>query len=341
MATLASGLVVPWALAILPDGRMLVTERPGRVRVIAGGRLLPDPALTLPVASASGTESGLLGLAVHPGYPTPPYVYLFYTRSTGAGLVSRVSRFTVLDPSAQGSLRLGAESVILDGLAGGSCCHFGGRLAFGPDGDLYVTVGDGQVPTRAWSTASLNGKVLRLKDDGSVPADNPIPGSPVFGYGLRNPEGLAWDAAGNLYASDNGPTGEAPGGTALYHHDRLDLVRPGQFLGWPLITGASTPTGLRAPSGLPAPGAPLIESGSEVSWAPSGASFFALPGQRPTLLIAELRGTAVLRVFLDPADPARVVQTETVLTGFGRMRDVVTGRDGCVYVLTSNRDGRG
>lgn len=326
---------MPWELAFLPDGRILVTERAGRVRAIVGGRLLPAPALTLPVSFAAGVESGLLGMAVPPDYSASPSVFLFYTRQTATGPVSRVSRFQV-DDRPDGGVALTAERVLLDGLQGGACCHFGGRLAFGPDGDLYATVGDGQRPARAESTSSVNGKVLRLREDGTVPTGNPFLGSPVYLYGLRNPEGLAWDSAGHLYVTDNGPTGEF----GLFHHDRIDLAQPGGFYGWPLVAG-SVRTGEAAAPGLPDPIGPVIESGN-ATWAPSGATFYSpRPGEQPTLLVAELKGTDVLRLTIDPADAGHVLATETLLSGYGRIRDVVAGPDRCLYLLTSNRDGRG
>jgi glucose/arabinose dehydrogenase len=332
---LAGGLQVPWEIGFLDNDRVLVTERPGRVRLIDRGQLNPNPVLTLPVIAAPGVESGLLGLAVHPGFPNPPYVYLYYTYRGAGGATNRVSRFDAASGGPAG-LTLTNEHPILDGIPGGQCCHFGGRIAFGPDGDLYVTVGDGQVPTRAESTSSPNGKVLRVTDDGSIPNGNPFPGSPVFAYGLRNPQGLAWDAAGHLYVSNNGPTGEF----GLLHHDEVDLVQPGAFYGWPVMAG-NLPTGQRAPAGLPARVPPLAESGT-ATWAPSGMAFYAgRPNEQPTLLVASLKAGNLLRLIIDPSNPGHLLGQRTLLGGFGRLRDAVTGPDKCLYVLTSNRDGRG
>ena len=332
---LAAGLEVPWEIGFLPGERELVTEREGRVRLIDHGQLNPNPVLTLSVVAQPGVESGLLGLAVHPGFPNPPYVYLYYTYRGAAGATNRVSRFE-LTAGGPAGVTLANEHPILDGIPGGQCCHFGGRIKFGPDGDLYVTVGDAQRPTNGERTSSLNGKVLRVADDGSVPSGNPFAGSPVYAYGLRNPQGLAWDAAGHLYLSNNGPTGEF----GLLHHDEIDLVQAGGFYGWPVMAG-NLATGQPAPAGLPARVPPLAESGNN-TWAPSGMAFFApSPTQQPTLLVASLKAGNLLRLTIDPANAGHLLGQETLLGGFGRLRDVVTGPDGCLYVLTSNRDGRG
>jgi glucose/arabinose dehydrogenase len=332
---LAGGLQVPWELGFLPDGRILVTERPGRLRVIDHGQLNPNPVLTLPVVAGSGIESGLLGLAVHPRYPNPAAVYVYYTYRGGGGTTNRVSRFDAVNGGPAG-LTLTNEHPILDGIPGGQCCHFGGRIRFGPDGDLYVTAGDGQVPTRALSTGSPNGKILRVADDGSIPSGNPFPGSAVFAYGLRNPQGLAWDGAGHLYVSNNGPTGEF----GLLHHDEVDLVQPGGFYGWPVMAG-NLATGQPAPAGLPSRLPTLIESGND-TWAPSGMTFYTPSrNQQPTLLVATLKSGNLLRLTIDPANPGHLLAQQPLLNAFGRLRDAVSGPDGCLYVLTSNQDGRG
>lgn len=312
---LATGLTAPWALAFGADGTIWFTERPGRVRVIRGGRLAAAAALTLNVAEQPGCEGGLLGIAVK-----EPYAYLMYTYAGSSRNVNRVSRFTI-----QGD-QLTAEKVLLDGIPGGSCYHDGGRVKIGPDGLLYVTTGETFSPSLAASPNGLNGKVLAMNLDGS--------GEHVVGWGFRNPQGIAFDAAGRLYASNNGPTGDL----GLYHNDAVFYVRPGGFYGWPwwaanVRTGyGGSPPQARTP--------PLVSSG-ETTWAPSGIAFFALPGQRPALLVAELAGKALRRIVIDAANPGHVVSSGIVLTGYGRLREVVAGPDGCAYLLTSNNDGRG
>jgi len=327
----ASGLEVPWEIAFAGDGTVFVTERPGRVRIIKDGHLRPEPALTLNVVHAPGNEGGLLGLALHPQYPNPPDVFLYYTYRGPNGNTNRVARFTF------DTVHLTNERVILDGIRGGVSNHFGGRIAFGPDGLLYITTGEGFVPARAADRASLDGKVLRIREDGSIPPDNPFGSSPVYAWGFRNPQGLAWDPAGHLYASNHGPSGEF----RLCCHDEVDLVQAGGFYGWPVMAG-------NVPAGRPGDYPPLppsriptvAESGTD-TWAPSGMTFYAPKGELPTLLLAMLRGQGLRRFILDPQQPGRVVSQEVVLSGYGRLRDAVAGPDGCLYVLTSNRDGRG
>jgi len=313
--SLATGLTAPWALAFGAGGTIWFTERPGRVRIIRGGRLLSSPALTLSVAQQPGCEGGLLGIAVK-----EPYVYLMYTYAGASRNLNRVARFTI-----QGD-QLVSEKVLLDGIPAGACYHDGGRLKIGPDGLLYLSTGETFNPSLAASPSGLNGKVLALGLDGS--------GEHVVGWGFRNPQGITWDAAGHLYASNNGPTGDL----GLCCHDSIFYVQRGGFYGWPWFAAnvrtsyGGSPPQARTP--------PILNSGDTV-WAPSGIAFFALPGQRASLLVAELSGQALRRLVIDAADPGHVLSTSIVFSGHGRLRDVVAGPDGCAYVLTSNRDGRG
>lgn len=330
VSALATGLEVPWSLAFIPGDRVLVTERPGRVRVIEAGQLLPTPALTLGTVSVPGQESGVLGIAADPHFPNPPDVYVYYTRLAGGVKVDRISRFRMDADS------LVAEQVILDNIPAGQLYHYGGRIRFGPDGKLYATVGEGFIAGRAADRNSLDGKILRLNPDGSVPEGNPF-GTLVYAWGFRNPEGLDWDPSGHLFVTDNGPSGEF----GLCCHDEVDHVVAGGFYGWPIRAG-------NAPAGspgnyppLPPPVGPIAESGAG-TWAPSGLSFYTpRKNEQPTLLVATLRGQMLLRFVIDAANADHVAGEETVLTGYGRLRDAEPGPDGCLYVLTSNRDGRG
>ena len=305
------GLEVPWALAFAPDGRLFVTERPGRIRVIRDGRLDPTPVATLPVAAVG--EGGLMGLALDPAFAENGYLYVCYTASTearsfGRSLINRVVRLRLRSGG------VGDERVLLDALPGASI-HDGCRLKFGPDGKLYVTTGDAAEPRSAQRMDSLAGKILRLNADGSVPADNPFPGSPIYSLGHRNPQGIAWHRAGQLFAAEHGPSG----------HDEVNRILPGRNYGWPDVTGKG---------GEPRFVDPLIESGTD-TWAPSG---IAIKGN--DLFVAGLRGRRLLRVRLSP--DLKVVGVEALLPGtYGRLRDVVPGPDGALYVTTSNRDGRG
>jgi glucose/arabinose dehydrogenase len=316
--SIAQNLVAPWAIAFARDGSIWLTERPGRVRIIRNGSLLAASALTLNVVTGTGCEDGLLGLALQ-----EPYAYLYYTYAGPAGNTNRVSKFMISGDT------LTSEQVLVDGIPGGTCYHFGGRLKLGPDGNLYFTTGEGFVASRAADPNNLSGKIIRVATDGS--------GREVYAWGFRNPQGLAWDQAGHLYVSNNGPTGDL----GLCCHDEIDLVQRGGFYGWPWWA-AGTRTSFSAGSPPSARLGPLAESGGSTVWAPSGMTFYApSPDQHATLLMAELRGQELRRFIFDPADPGRVTSQEIVLQGQGRLRDAVAGPDRCLYVLTSNRDTRG
>jgi glucose/arabinose dehydrogenase len=313
---IATNLEIPWSLAFVPDGRLFITERPGRVRVVQGGQVLAAPALVVSDVAAVG-EGGLLGLAVHPQFSANHFIYLAYTaRLPNGGRENRVVRYREVGNT------LGEPMVVLDRM-GAADIHDGGRIRFGPDGRLYVTMGDMSVPATAQDLASPNGKVLRLSDDGGVPADNPMP-SPVFSYGHRNPQGLDWHpVTGDLWETEHGQTG----------NDELNLLIAGRNYGWPVIEGDGSRAGMETPALFFTPAV-----------APSGTSFYtgtAIAGFRGDLFAATLRGQHLLRVRFDPANPRRILATERLLESrFGRLRDVVTGPDGALYLCTSNRDGR-
>jgi aldose sugar dehydrogenase len=320
--TLVSGLEAPWALDFAPDGRIFLTERGGRIRIIQDGKLLPQPWLTLDVAATG--EAGLLGLALDPGFAQNGFVYVAYTTRVGAGLQNRLVRLREDPATGQGVL----DRVLLEGIPGNGN-HDGGRVKFGPDGKLYWTMGDAQTGAAAQDRSSLNGKILRLNPDGTIPADNPFPGSPVYSYGHRNPQGLAWQpGTGRLYATEHGPSG-----VPSCCHDELNFIEPGKNYGWPTIIGDQTRPGLVSP---------VLQSGNAETWAPSGATFVTTGPWAGSLLFAGLRGESLYRVVLDVADPRRVILFERLLAQqYGRLRDVEQGPDGALYVLTSNLDGRG
>ncbi len=322
--TVVSGLEAPWEVAFAPDGRVFLTERPGRVRVLVDGQLVPDPLLTLPVAATG--EAGLLGLALSPDFARTRWVYLYYTYSEGNRLWNRVVRYTEADG------RLSEPLVVIDRIPGATI-HDGGRIAFGPDGKLYVATGDAREPESAQDVGSLAGKILRIEPDGSIPVDNPFPGSPVWSFGHRNPQGLAWSSDGRLYATEHGPTGDL----GLSAHDEVNLIEPGRNYGWPYVVGTLTR------QELPDAVLPIAESGN-ATWAPSGAAVVRsgrIPQWQGNLLFAGLRSQTLWRLVLS-ADGRHAQQLEPLYRNeFGRLRTVVEGPDGVLYLLTSNRDGRG
>ena len=306
-SVLATNLEAPWAVAFLPDGNALVTERDsGRVlSVSASGET--EEVQTLP-ADGSG-EGGLLGLALSPDYENDGLVYAYYTTAED----NRVARF-----------RLGEEpEPILTGIPVNTY-HNGGRISFGPDGLLYVGTGDAGNTASSQDPNALGGKILRLEPDGSVPADNPFPDNPVYSYGHRNVQGLAWDAEGRLYATEFGQN----------TYDEVNLIEPGQNYGWPNVEGeggeaqgyvdpiSTWPTSEASPSG-----AAVLTAGEIPQWQ---GDFF----------MAALRGERLWRLDLD--QNGAVVGREELLTGqAGRLRHVAQAPDGSLWILTNNRDGRG
>ena len=321
----AENLAVPWAIDFAPDGRIFFTERAGDLRVMQNGRLLPEPAISLDTA---GGEGGLLGLALDPNFGENHYIYLYQTYAGPFGglfgATNKVTRYT------ESENKLHDEMVLLDGIPGAHV-HDGGRIKFGPDGMLYITTGDAADRSLSQDPNSLAGKILRINPDSSIPVDNPFEGSPVFTLGHRNPQGIDWDPASlEMVSSEHGPSGEPV--YPSFGHDEINLIIPGRNYGWPEIVGPATGEGLEEP---------LLHTGTE-TWAPSGLTFYDsdnVPEWEGMLFVATLRG-GHLRM-LDIEDGVLLSSTAMFEGTFGRIRDAAVGPDGDLYILTSNRDGRG
>jgi glucose/arabinose dehydrogenase len=321
-------LEIPWSLVFLPHGRALVTERPGRIRLIKDGRLVKEPYAMLDVHHEG--EGGLMGLALHPQFSQKPYLYAMYTYQRDGRIYNRVVRLE--DRGDHGIF----DRVIIDRIPGGRF-HNGGRIAFGPDGLLYITAGETFEAELAQDLSTLAGKILRVTDEGDIPAANPFPGSPVYSYGHRNPQGLAWHPeTGDLFASEHGPSGES----SLFANDEINVIIKGGNYGWPAVVGA--------------PGKktfidPLIVW--KETTPPSGITFYRgnrLSHLNGDLFVATLRSRALIRITVEQSGDAYIVTgierwfaTDTRNGTYGRLRDVVQGPDGALYFLTSNRDGRG
>ena len=323
--TVASGLDVPWALAFAPDGRLFVTERSGRIRVIENGQLRPKPFATVQVAARG--EAGLMGVALPPDFATSHEVYVVGTFETAGALVNRVIRFT--DENGDGV----RPTTILDNIPA-EIFHAGDGVAFGPDGMLYVATGDAREPSNAQSEASLGGKILRMRRDGTPPDDNPTRGSLVYARGVRNPQGITWLASGQLIATDHGPSG-FPNEYFRRDRDELNAIAAGSNQGWPTEAGSSTDRRFASP----------LVTWSSPGIAPSGAAAYIGPYTlwRNSVFVAALKGEQLRRVALEEsATGVKAVRDEVWFAGtFGRLRAVAMGPDGSVYFTTSNRDGRG
>jgi glucose/arabinose dehydrogenase len=322
--TVVSNLEVPWSIVFAPDGRMIFTERPGRVRVFENNRLRPEP-LAVITDVERGSESGLMGLTLHPQFAQNHLLYLAYAYNE-EGVKVRVVRFRETGDA------LTDRKVIIEGIPAARF-HAGTRLRFGPDAKLYITTGDAAQKELGQRLDTLAGKTLRLNDDGTVPADNPFINQPnarpeIWTYGHRNSQGLDFQPGTNLlFETEHGPSGfDGPGGG-----DEVNIVERGKNYGWPLIHHRETKAGLESP---------LLEY--TPACAPAGATFYrgsAFPTLRGNFLFGCLVGQRIIRVVLDGR---RVVSQENLLEKqYGRIRDIVEGPDGAIYFATSNRDGRG
>lgn len=320
--TYASGLVVPWDMAFVSEDRAYVTERPGRVRLIENGRLRSQPYATIDTTARG--EGGLMGIALHPDYPNPRYVYVMYTYTSGGGIYNRVSRFR---DTGSG---LTDEKILVAGIPGASI-HNGGIIRFGPDGMLYAGAGDGGDPELAQDRSSLAGKILRMTPEGDIPGDNPFQNSYVYAYGLRNVQGLAWNPEnGDLWATTHGPSGEF----GLQAKDEVYIIEKGGNHGWPRVLGVTGRRGVVDP----------VLFFEDVAVPPALAIFYdsdLMPDLKGDFFFTSLRGEHLQRVVLSgPRTISRIerwFQTGTHQGRYGRLRAVVQGPDGAIYISTSNR----
>jgi glucose/arabinose dehydrogenase len=304
LGEVTTGLASPWGLAFLPGGCALVSQRDDGAVLRIDARGVRTRVGTVPGVVHFG-EGGLLGIAVAPDFATSPYLYAYETTASDNRIVRMKYR-------ADG---LGAPTVLLSGLAKAEF-HNGGRIEFGPDGMLYAGVGDATDTGHAQDKTSRNGKILRIKPDGSVPADNPFPGSPVWSYGHRNVQGLAWDPAGNLFASEFGQ----------HAWDELNLIKPGANYGWPKVEGfGGTRQGFVDP----------LRAWHTAESSPSGVAL--LDG---SVWMTALKGTRLWEI---PMDGTVAGSPRAWFVGkYGRLRTVAVAPDGTsLWLMTSNTDGRG
>jgi glucose/arabinose dehydrogenase len=322
--TVIPNLQVVWSIVWAPDGRMIFTERPGRVRVYENGKLRAEPLFTVPDVEPKG-ESGLMSVALHPQFAANHFLYLSYAYNSGGQLV-RVVRYRET-PNG-----LTDRKVIIENIPA-AAFHAGCRLRFGSDGKLYITTGDATDRELAQKLDSLAGKILRLNDDGSLPNDNPFVGQPnarpeIWAYGSRNAQGIDFQPGTNLlWETEHGPSGfDGPGGG-----DEVNIIERGKNYGWPVIHHRQTHEGMESP---------LLEY--TPACAPGSGMFYrasVFPSFKGNFFFGCLVGRRIIRVV---ANGRTVVSQENLLEGkYGRIRDIAEGPDGLIYFSTSNRDGRG
>jgi glucose/arabinose dehydrogenase len=332
----ARGLSVPWSMVWTSRERMLVAERGGRIRVIDEGQLHDEPLYEVPdVKAGRRGEIGLMGMCLHPRYEDNGFVFIAYASTNDDVRVVRL-----VDAGEE----LRNPETIIDNIPA-AVNHAGCKIAFGPDGKLYVTTGDATDRDLAQDLASLAGKTLRLNDDGTIPSDNPFVAKEaarpeVWSYGHHNAHGMDWDANGVMVQSEHGPTGDgAPQGD-----DELNVVRAGANLGWPRAWGDANCENCDAPiyiwkdaiapaSGVFYKGVPFMDwEGDYLVGALGGLRRKPEPG----IFRVEFE-----QVSGDRGPGMRVKSIERLLAGWGRIRAVAVGPDGMIYASTSNRDGRG
>lgn len=338
VVTVADGLVQPWSIAFLPGGDMLVTERPGRLRIIRGGKLLPQAVEGVPAVFYSG-QGGLLEVMPHPEFASNRLLYLSYSKP---GPTESQSTTALIRGRFEHD-RLTDVEEIFHAVSQGRG-HYSGKIAFDGKGYLFLTLGDRQVPPQgdleahpAQDLSNHHGKIIRLHDDGRVPADNPFAGRAgarpeIWSYGHRNAQGLAiHPETGELWANEHGPQGG----------DELNLIRPGRNYGWPVIGyGVNYQTGLAIHAGTHRAG---MEQPVNV-WVPSiGISGLMIytgdrfPHWRGDFFVGGMAGQRLVRLTIEQG---RVVDEERLVRGMGRIRDVRQGPDGYIYLVTDDREGR-
>lgn len=313
---IAKNLYVPWAIDISDEGKIYFTERSGAVRIIENGKLNPQPLITFSSPFVSQGEGGLMGIALDPNFSNNHYIYVMHSYLESNQIYNRIVRLVENNNIAS------IDQIILDKIPGGGI-HNGGRIKIGPDKKLYIATGDAGNPALAQDPTSTAGKILRIELDGSIPKDNPIINSPIYSLGHRNPQGLAWNSKNVLYASEHGQSA----------HDEINIIQPGANYGWPIVQGNEESTEVMIQK-------PLIHSGED-TWAPSGITFINQGPWKGKLLVATLRGQQLLSISMN-GNGTVVKNVESWLKNeYGRLREVIQGRDGSIYLTTSNKDGRG
>ncbi len=321
--TVITGLNVPWELKWGPDNFLWMTERDGIV-----SRINPQTGLRTIMLNASQnnggpvyaiSESGLLSFVFHPAFPDSNYLYMVYTYLDAANIKERMVRYEYVADSLINPVTL------IENIAGANF-HNGSRLAIGPDNKIYMTTGDGLTQPDAQSITSVNGKTLRLNLDGSIPADNPIPGSPIWSWGHRNAQGLEFGPTGILYSSEHGPNND----------DEINIIKPAGNYGWPTVMGiCNLPQELNFCTD-----SNVVES--IYQWTPTIApgdliyyNSPAIPEWQGTLLLSVMKNKRLLRLTLNSTGDSITSETSYFINQWGRLRDICAGPDGTIYLATN------
>jgi glucose/arabinose dehydrogenase len=331
LEVLARDLETPWAIAFLPDGRILITERPGRLRIVEKGKLLPQPVKGTPSVWEK-QDGGLLDVEVHPQYARNGWIYLSYSETLPGHSTPAPPDPPSMTIIARGKINKANEWVEQQvlfrapaAIYNSSNAHYGSRFVFDQNGHLFFSIGDKQVVMDAQDLSKPTGKIHRVNDDGTVPKDNPFVSKSgalptIWSYGHRNPQGLAWDpVTGKLWSSEHGPNGG----------DEINIIEPGRNYGWGVITMGIEPGMTRREA--PGMEQPVVSYTPTV--APTGMTFYTgdrYPGWKGSLFIATLAGQHLRRL---ETKGEKVVHQDMAFERFGRVRDVVTGPDGLLYVL--------
>ncbi|MHC1774882.1 MAG: PQQ-dependent sugar dehydrogenase [Lentimicrobium sp.] len=322
--TIISGLNTPWEIFWGPDSHIWFTERLGKVSRLNPATGQRSVLLTIPDVIETG-ESGLLGLTLHPDFTDEPFVYLVYTYMSGSAMKEKLVRYT------WNGLALENPEVLIDNI-NANTNHDGSRLTFGPDGKLYMSTGDAWTTGYSQNLNYLNGKILRINDDGSIPSDNPFPGKYIWSYGLRNSQGLVFSPSGILYGSEHGPNTD----------DELNILESGRNYGWPAVAGFCN---------LPEEISFCSENNVKeplTAWTPTlavaGIDFYShpdIPEWQNCILMTTLKAGKLVSLKLSPDGLSVTEQADWFAGEWGRLRDICISPDGRVFLAVSNRDGRG
>jgi glucose/arabinose dehydrogenase len=320
--TIITGLDIPWEIQWGPDGQIWTTERFGRISRIDPITGIQDVILDISDQVYQNGESGLLGMVLHPDFENEPFVYTAYTYNSSGSIFEKIVRYTFVDGELQN------EFILLDNIQGNST-HDGCRMIILPDNTLLLTTGDAQNQPAAQNINHLSGKTLRLNLDGTIPADNPFPGNPVYSFGHRNPQGLFYGPNGIIYSSEHGPSTD----------DELNIIEAGENYGWPNVHGFCDLPAEKEFCDANDVVEPLL------AWTPTVAAsdivyydHDAIPEWKDHILMTTLKNKRIYDLELDENGTAILSEQQFFTNWWGRLRDILVGPDGEIYLATSGEN---